>query len=45
MRAVVIGLVIAVLVIGAFFAGGYFDTAPKGPAEKIGEAIDDAANQ
>lgn len=45
MRAVVIGGVVAVLVVGAFLIGanGGFDD-PAGPAEELGQAIDEGVN-
>lgn len=47
MNPAVIGVIVAAALIAAFVAGNYidFDGGPAdGPAEKIGEAIDDAAN-
>ena len=46
MKAVVIGAIVAVLVIGAYVVGqGGLDVEQDGPAEQIGEALDKAADE
>lgn len=42
MRSVVIGLVVAVAVIGAFVLGQTVFAPDPGPAEEVGREIDDA---
>jgi len=43
-KAVVLGAIVAILIIGAFFLGrGGLD--PEGPGERVGRVLDNAADQ
>jgi hypothetical protein len=44
MRPVTIGTIVAALVIAAFVIGTYVNESNEGPAEEIGESIDNAAD-
>lgn len=47
MKPLALGLTIAAVIIAAFFGGMFLmeEAETDGPAEQLGEAIDDAANQ
>lgn len=45
MKPVTTGIIAALAIILAFIAGTQVEVDHKGPAEKVGEAIDQMANQ